>query len=480
MAATTRRNFLKASTLTAAAAALAARKVNTYAKPKGDKPGTGLKASMAKRLVNPENGGVPRGHGSEEKVYNIHSELRVQATVLEDENKNRVIFFACDFCDVNKTIIDQIKDHAKQKYNVPFESFCFNVSHTHSAPALSEKEAHTPQCFDAEYAEFVIDEAKKVIDDAMQKFTLANLAYKEYLCTSVAINRRRLVDGLYVMDPNPDGPVDHRVEVIEITSANDNSLIGAIIKYACHPVTVGPIGLGPDYPGFMRDYFEKKHPGATAMFIQGCCGNTRIQIVDQDVTKFTGKSVEVAMRFGRDLALSVEWALAQEGQQIKGPIKTSLGTIKLPLQKYSKETIEEIRNGRIEDCWRSYIDKWAENFLAKIEAGENLPTELDYMIQIISFGHNSSNPFIFVGLQDEVVTEYGFEIGNKLKNTNNIVAAYCNQRSTYIPTAEILSQGRYEADAPLIGNRFPARFSPQIEPLIINAAVDFAKQHLTF
>jgi len=473
---TSRRNFLKATTLSVATG-LTANSASSYAKPKTDKPAPKLKVAMASRVVNPKNGGVPKGHGSETRMFNIHSQLRVQATILEDQNKKIAVFFACDFCMANKKVIDRITNHAKQKHNIDTEAFCFSVSHTHSAPVLSIDDTKNPKCFDADYAEFVIGEAMKVIDDAMKKLTLAKLTYKEYSCTSVAINRRREVDGLFLMDPNPNGPVDHRVQVIEITSAKDNSLMGVMVKYACHPVTVGPTGIGPDYPGFMRDYFEKNHPGATAMFIQGCCGDTRIQIVNQDVTKFTGKSVEAAKRFGRDLALSVEWALAKKGESITGPIKASEKAIKLPLQKYNKQTIEKLRDSRWEDTWAKHIEIWAKNFLAKIEAGEELPTELDYKMQIISLGSDSKKPFIFVGLQGEVVTEYALQIGKKLKGANSMVCGYCNERKTYIPTAKILAEGGYEADAPFIGNHLPARLSPEIEPLIINTAVNLAKQH---
>ena len=428
-----------------------------------------LKAGFGVRVVNPTKPAVPIGHVSTIPKSNIHADLRVQAMVLEDAQGKRIVWMGWDFCNVLAPVADKVKKLVKEKYGIAPEAFCINASHTHSAPPLMKSEAMKPESFDADYANFVIAQAVETVGDAIGNLSTVKLRYCEYPATSVGVNRRKKVDGSIVAVPNPAGIVDHRVQVIAAESLKDKQLKGLIVKYACHPVTVGPIGIGSDYPGFMRRFIEKRHPGAVVVFLQGCGANARIQIIDEYATKFVRESQEqVAAQLGRDLGMSVEWALNKQAVPVTGPIEHSYKVIELPLAKVPESKYREEANKD------TYKKPWGEKYLAMLERGEKIPQTQPYRIQTFNLGADSKNPFILIALQGEVFTEYAFNLADRLKPANTIVLGYSNHITQYVCTAEAIKQGGYEPQAYPFW-KTPGPYTTEAEAIILKAATKAAK-----
>jgi len=428
-----------------------------------------LKAGFGVRVVNPTKPAVPIGHTRTTPRNNIHADLRVQAMVLEDASGKRIVLMGWDFCNVLAPIANQVKEAVRQKYGIAPQAFCINASHTHSAPPLMEQEAMKPQFFDADYAKFVVEQAVQVVGDAIDNLSAVRLRYCEYPATSVGVNRRLKTGDEVVMQPNFAGAVDHRVQVIAAESLEDNQLKGVIVKYACHPVTVGPAGLGSDYPGFMRDFIEKRHPGTVVVFLQGCAGDVRIQIIDEYATKFIRESEEqVAGRLGRDLGCSVEWALNKPGTPITGPIEYDYKTIDLPLGKVTESQYQQAADSN------TYKKRWGQKHLAMLESGRTIPQIQPYRIQVFRLGADDKNPFILIALQGEVFTEYGFNLAERLKPANTIVLGYSNHIAGYVCTAEAIKQGGYEPQAYSFW-KTAGPYTTEAEAMILEAAVKLAK-----
>lgn len=388
----------------------------------------GLKAGFAVRIINPTEPARPIGHSGKTSYSDVHEDLRVQAMAIEDDRGNRIIWMGWDNGRAIGKVVDSVKELVREKYNIAPESFCINASHTHSAPALAGKEGDPIEQFNPEYADFVVEQAVAVAGEALANLTPAALKYHQYMCTSVAINRRR--PPTYNILPHIEGTVDHKVQIVTAESTADGRLLGLIAEYACHPVTVGPTGLGTDYPGFMRKFVEKRHPDAVVVFLQGCGGNIRIQIVDDDVTKFVGSSVEKAKKFGRDLGMAVEWALNTVGQPVHGPVEAEYAEIELP----SKE-----------------------------KPGETIP----YRIQAFRLGADSETPFTMIALQGEVFVEYSLALEKILQPANTMVLGYSNHSRGYICTAAGIEEGGYECPkCPVTG---------AAEPMILDAAAELAR-----
>jgi hypothetical protein len=422
------------------------------------------KVGAAARCVNPTSTATPIGHGSKKPITNFHNDLKITVTVIEDQAGQRIAWMGWDNCYADAKITSRVKKTVEEKYNISPDTFCINASHTHSAPPVTRQGIASPELFDPNYAEFFYKQAVAVVGDAIEKMAPARLQYSKYICTSVAINRRKNVDGEIKMLPNPGGTVDQSVQVITATNKTDEKISAIIVKYACHPVTVGPNSLGGDYPSFMRQFVKQRHPEATVTFLQGCGANARPQIIDDNAEKFIGISEELAKRFGRDLALSVEWALAAEQTEIAGPIRSNYKVIDLPLDKPDpNDYLKAIESERTKE--------WGQKWLDKLDAGEKIVDSWPYHIQTFTFGLNKENPFALVAIQGETFAEYGLNIQKQLPNKNTIVLGYSNQMNTYVCTADAIAEGGYEPNAHWYNKPTPTRYAPQAEKIIINTAV---------
>lgn len=426
-----------------------------------------LKAGAAMRIVNPHKPTAPVGDDSTTRYPNVYADLRVQALVIEDEAGKRIVWMGWDFIDAHHLVVDRVKKMVYEKYHIDPEVFCINSSHTHSAPPLLQREAVSPDYFDSNYADFVVSQAVEVVGDAIKKLVPAKLKYSEQMCTSVGINRRG--HPTYTFTPNLKGPVDHRVQIVSAKTIKDDKLIAVVVKYACHPEAVGPKGLGSDYPGFMRQFIEKRHPGAVAIFLQGCGGNIACQIINDNATRFMGWSMEKAKMFGQDLSMAVEQALNKRGKPVLGPIEVEYETLELPLNKvpdrlYKQAAVRE-----------AYPGAWGKKFSEMLERDQPIPTTWPYRVQVFRLGSNNKTPFILVALQGEVFVEYGLWIDERLKPANTIVLGYSNDATTYLPTSEAFKQGGYEIGA-FYWWLVPGPYTPEVESIVLEAVTKLALQ----
>ena len=425
-----------------------------------------LKAAAAARVVNPQRPAVTIGHRVMKRFDNVYADLRVQAFVVEDANGKQIVWMGLDFCVVRAVVADRIKAKIQDQFGIPAAAVCINSSHTHSAPPLTPWEAVQPEHFDAEYSNRVIDEAVAVVGEALSRLQPARVRYVWDQC-QVGINRRLGNPGSVQMLPNPNGVVDHRVQVVAAEAMESGKLIGAAIKYACHPVTIVKLGLGSDYPGYMRKMFEERHPGAVAVFLQGCGGDVRIRVVNKDLSGWINGTFEIAERFGRDLADAVDRSLNKPGDELSGPLTCAASEIRLPVQVRPAAEYKEAaaRND-------AFTGAWGRKFSEILGAGKPIPGKVPYRLQSFRFGRGDA-AFNVIALDGEVLTEYGLRIEERLGTRDAIVLGYSNAVLSYVPTKRALVEGGYETTA-YRWYRLPGPFKPEIETLIVNAAVRLA------
>jgi hypothetical protein len=445
----------------------------------------------AVKIINPKKPSICVGHLGTTAHSEVYADLRVQAMVIEDKAKKKTVLVGWDLCKAFAVMVDAVKKSVQEKHGIGVENICINASHTHSAPPVLEREAiAAPEYFDLTYKDFVVKQAIEAIDDAINNMMPATLRYCEYMCTSVGINRRNSPTFDPIFGPNFKEPVDHRAQVLAAESVRDKKLVAAMVKYACHPVTTGPAGMGPDYPGFMRIFVEKKHPGAVVVFMQGCAGDVRVQLVDDDVTtfvagkakdfgkevkegdsEFIGDGLEKAKQFGKDLGMAVEWALSKPGNKIKGPVRANYKVIELPIKKLDRQYYVEATK-KDEESWV----RWGNHFLKKLDNGELIKRTQNYRIQTLAFGRKSKNQLVITALQGETFTEYGYKIAEKLKPAKSIVLGYSNDMASYVPTARGLREGGYESNAFHHYCSVPGPYEESVEKKIIETAVRLAKR----
>ncbi len=428
------------------------------------------KAGAAARVVNPTRPAATIGHRVMRTFTEVYTDLRVQVLVLEDKSGRRLAWMGCDFCIVPGPVVDRIKRQIREKYAIEPAAVCINSSHTHSAPPLAEEQVATPEHWDPEYAGLVVREAVALVGDALARMVPARVRYVEDSC-KVGINRRGGASGEITMRPNPDGVVDHRVQLVAVEAAADGHLVAVMVKYACHPVTVVNIALGADYPGYMRQFVEHNHPGAVVVFMQGCGADVRIRVVNDDMTGWVPGTLERAEQFGRELAEAVERALEKQGESIDGPIEAEYAEISLPLEAVSAEAYQEAA-----DRNDAFSGAWGKTYLEMLRRGEDIPRTWPYRIQAFRLGDGRA-PFTLVALDGEVFTEYGLNLDKLLHPATTVVLGYSNGVVTYLPTAEAMAAGGYEPTA-FRYFRVPGPYTPEVESMVLKAAVQLARPKL--
>lgn len=402
-----------------------------------------LKAGVATRVVNPTKPAAPSGHGSKVRVppNEIYSDMCTQALVLEDAAGKRFVLISCDMMIITHETADKIRGLIQEKCGIHPNAVCVHAVHNHACPSIIEKEAPAKELFDADYAEFFVNQTVAAVGEAIGRLAPARLRYTEDVCTSVAINRRGKgpKGEMLGISPNNTGAVDFKVRVVAIESPEGKPRV-ILIEYAAHPVVTAVKYLGGEYPSYVRKYVEKKHPGATAVFVQGCAGNIRIQILNKERDGWIEGTPEMADRFGHDIADAVGRALVKPGDPIAGPIEAGCAVAAAPIKR------------------------------------EQDPMTHPFRIQALRLGARSKTPFVLVALGAEPFVEYGLQLEAKLRPANSMVIGYANDCAAYLPTAAGVREGGYEPSdyGGMYGLAGP--YAPEAEAVVLDGVMKLIEQ----
>jgi hypothetical protein len=132
--------------------------------------------------------------------------------------------------------------------------------------------------------------------------------------------------------------------------------------------------------------------------------------------------------------------------------------IDIPLARtVTREELETRRKGRPNVAYA------ANQFLKLLDAGKPLPAGIRYPVQTWTFG----SEFAMVFLGGEVVAEYGLRLKRELGADRVWTTAYANHVPCYIPSAQVLAEGGYEAENAMDYYGLPTRLAPDVEERIV-------------
>jgi hypothetical protein len=249
--------------------------------------------------------------------------------------------------------------------------------------------------------------------------------------------------------PYPQGPVDHQVPVLRATDAAGRELALAF-GYSCHCTTLGLQQFNGDYAGYAQRTIESAHPGAVAMFVNGCSG---------DQNPYPRGKVEMAETHGRSLASAVDAALATNLQPLTGTVRSALEEI--PLAYSATPSAEEL--GERQKSSSKLDAAHAGRLLGVLRSRGSLAKEYPYPVQVLRLG----DQLTMVALGGEVVVDYSLRLKREIKDANVWVAGYSNDVMTYIPSLRVLKEGGYEAGDAMKWGTHPAPWSEQVEEHIV-------------
>ncbi len=183
-------------------------------------------------------------------------------------------------------------------------------SHTHSAPesiALTDLKDTEPF---QRWTRRLAEQIGSAIRTAAGNLRPCRLAVAEQPAPGMNVNRRvktkRGIGHAWgELSPEqvigPEGPHDESVRVAAFLDARDEP-IAILVNATAHPVLEMCLpDVSPDYPGEMAIVLENRYPSASALFLQGACGNINPPKME--------RCPENARIYGRKLAGFVDAAM---------------------------------------------------------------------------------------------------------------------------------------------------------------------------
>jgi hypothetical protein len=419
----------------------------------------GWQAGTSKVAITPKQPMWMSGYAARTKPSegSVH-DLWAKALAIKDPGGRAALLVTLDVVGIDRESSNRIRDALERHHGLGRDRIVLACSHTHCGPVVGSnlltmyKIDELERRRIAEYTRWLETAVVKVAAEALGHLVDARLSWANGRC-NFAVNRRanreadvpKLRERLALQ-----GPDDHDVPVLRV-SRTDGSLISVVFGYACHCTVLDFNKFCGDYAGFAQDEIESRHPGASAMFVAGC---------GADQNPIPRRSLELARRYGKQLAEDVDVVLSGPMRPIERDIATAYEEIPLAFDQIP--TREQLaQDTRASDF---YVASRARHLLGLMSSRGRLEPTYPYPIEVWRL---DGLTWIFLG--GEVVVDYSLRIKRNLGSSHTWVSAYCNDVMAYIPSRRVLKEGGYEGATAMIYYGQPSPWAERVEELIIQA-----------
>jgi hypothetical protein len=420
-------------------------------------PAAGFRAGVGRIKITPEepiwlSGYASRNHPSEGVLH----DLWAKALAIEDGKGQRAVLVTIDLVGLPPSLSNTVAARVSKEYGLERSRLVMNCSHTHTGPVVRPNLLSMYDIDDVqgkvliEYVKTLENKLVSVVGAALGDLAPAKLS-SGHGQAAIGINRRQVTPKGVIIGLNPEGPTDPDVPVLKVETA-DGKLKAVLFGFSCHNTTLTGehYVLSGDYAGFAQINVERRHRGATAMFMQ-LCG------ADQNPNP-RGK-VEYAERHGQTLAKAVESVLSGEMRPVRGNVRTAFMSIDLTFKPHTRE--QYVEEAKSKDKFRV---RRAQAMLRAYDEGRPM-RKVAYPVQAIRLGKD----FTLVALGGEVVVEYALRAKKEFPKENLTVAGYSGDVSSYVPSAAVMKGGGYEPEFSQIYYGYPGPFTDDIEETVFAA-----------
>ena len=294
-----------------------------------------LKAGVGRRIITPPPGVELTGLGYYMKRVwrRVHDDLHATAVVVESGGRS-IAVVSLDLMMIGREFTARVRKRIAGRTDVPKDAILLACTHSHNAPAsqgiLGGGEV------DADYEEWAAGQAAEAAIAAWQERTPARLGAASGDLAGHTFNRTR-----------QDGPVDTRLTVLRV-DRRDGGALCAVVNFQAHPTVctgLRPYDVSRDCPGEVCDRMEAALPGATALYLQGACGDVNFKPEYQNPE-----------RCGEPARLVAELALdchARADPREGATVAHDCRIVEVPTRRW---TIEEIDGDRTEALRRLETD----------------------------------------------------------------------------------------------------------------------------
>lgn len=426
------------------------------------------KAGVSRAVITPPEPMWMSGYASRDRPADgtIH-DLWAKALVLQDGSGHRALLVTLDLVGIDRQTSHSICSAIEQKHGFKRSEIALCTSHTHSGPVVGQNLISMYE-FDAKnqelierYTVFLAERIQTLVGEALAKLEPVVVRSGEGQ-SSVAVNRRnnREADiAALRASGSLVGPVDHSLPVLAVRSVANGELRAVVFGYACHATVLSLFQWSGDWPGFAQIEIEKLHPGAVALFWAGC---------GADQNPLPRRTVELAEKYGRQIAGDVDDVLNSPMDVVQGELRT--GYREIPLELGTLPTPDQVRKDT--ESSDVYVARRAKRLLREIESSGSLSQTYPYPIQEWLIG----DAITFITLGGEVVVDYSLRLKAELPGKAVWVAAYSNDVMAYIPSARVLMEGGYEGATSMVYYGLPTIWSTQVESHISAAVQELDRE----
>ncbi len=419
--------------------------------------GADFKAGVGRVKITPEGPIWMSGYASRNKPSEgVAHDLWAKALAVQDSSGRRAVIVSVDVIGFPRSFSDALAARLQQQYGLERSALLLNASHTHTGPVIwpnlstmfrlsPEEEARLKA-----YAQKLSEDMAMAVGAALADLAPARLAFGQGKA-GFAVNRREFTPKGVRIGVNPEGPVDHAVPVVKVAAA-DGSLKAVLFGYACHNTTLTGefYELSGDYSGYAQSAVEREHPGSTALFLALCGG---------DQNPHPRSQAPLAVQHGETLAAEVKRVLGGQLESVRPPIRTAFRLVDLPFAYHTREQFEkEAGDQNLAKARRA-------DLMLKAYAEGRPVRRVPYPVQAIRFHQDLT----LVALGGEVVVGYALRTKREFPKERLVVAGYSNDVMCYIPTAQVLSEGGYEAVDSMVYYGQPGPFNQEVEETVMGA-----------
>ena len=394
-------------------------------------------------------------------------DLYVKALALEAPDGGVGLLVTADLVGIPKWLYDGLSGEIQRRHHLDRSRIRFASSHTHSGPVLTDALRDIYPLDDQqrrlidEYSRWLEAAILDTVAKAMGSRSPATLWAGEGKAT-FAFNRRTNDEGkraeMLRRGEAPKGPSDFAVPVLAVRSP-DGRLHTVVFGYAAHTSSLTDnYRWSADYAGVTQRALESKHPGAAAMFFQGC---------GSDQSAVPRGKVELCQALGEQLAAAVESTLAGGLRPLSPTFRTAFEFVALDFGvQPTQAELETIAEGT------DYRARWAHRLLGDLAAGRTFQRGYpEYPVQVWRLGDDQ----LWIALGGEVCVDYALRFKREFGG-GAWVNGYANDVMAYIPSRRLWEEGGYQAGAFEVYGLPATRWCPDIEDRIAGTAARLVKK----
>ncbi len=407
-------------------------------------------AGAASRDITPAPGFKMAGFAVRtEPALGAHDPLTVRALCIDD-----TALLVADVIGVDAETSKAIR----ARCCLPDDNVVVSATHTHGGPGSMR--GRLGNLCDEGYLRHFENACVDALDAAYAARRRAGLEFGYGADPGIARNRR-----------HSNGPVDGTLPILKVR-AEDGAWIAVVTSYACHPVVLSGLNRywTADYPHFVRQAVEVRHPGALCLFLTGCAGDANTGHSAQSSISLAPspeRSFEEAGRIGRHIGAMVNDAITSAGRHTDAAAVSK--TVFLAMERCEREASDAMVNrfealrGRADPAEKAKLDIWIS--WARTIAGGPL-TPLPARVTVLAWGDVR-----IVTLPGEIFADTAQQLRN-LVGGKLFVLGYADDNPGYIPPVGEFAHGGYEIDEAHRFYGLPAGFAPGSAEILRDAALE--------